>query len=117
MIRSLFILFLGFSLNSFAQKANPYGLKVINTMAEYQATVKNHSSKRLVEIKSYIPDIQLDIRYATKNNFTRQVVYKQARAFGRLPVVRALQNVQNELKAQGLGLKIYDGYRPYDVTV
>jgi D-alanyl-D-alanine dipeptidase len=43
-------------------------------------------------------------------------MYKQARAFARLPVVLALKDVEDELKTQGLGLKIYDAYRPYAVT-
>lgn len=96
---------------------NPHGLALIGSLTEYQKTVQLDSNNRLVEIKKYIPDIQLDIRYASKNNFTGQKVYTQARAFARLPVVKALRAVQSELKKNGLGLKIYDGYRPYDVTV
>jgi D-alanyl-D-alanine dipeptidase len=69
-----------------------------------------------VEIIKYIPGIQLNIRYATTNNFMHQVMYNQARAFTRLPVAKALQAVQAELNTQGLGLKIYDSYRPYTVT-
>jgi zinc D-Ala-D-Ala dipeptidase len=34
----------------------------------------------------------------------------------RLPAARALSKVQDELNKQGLGLKIYDAYRPYFVT-
>jgi D-alanyl-D-alanine dipeptidase len=67
--------------------------------------------------KKYIPDIVLDIRYATTNNFTHQRMYGQAKAFARLPVVLALKQVQADLKKQGLGLKIYDAYRPYAITV
>jgi D-alanyl-D-alanine dipeptidase len=37
--------------------------------------------------------------------------------FLRLPAVKALQKVQQELNEKGLGLKIYDAYRPYAVTV
>jgi len=37
--------------------------------------------------------------------------------FLRLPAARALLAVQSELNAKGLGLKIYDAYRPYSVTV
>jgi D-alanyl-D-alanine dipeptidase len=44
-------------------------------------------------------------------------MYPQARAFARLPVVMALKQVQDELKTQGLALKIYDAYRPYAITV
>ncbi len=118
MMKRLFLLFLFLlSLEAHAQKANPYGLYVINSAAKYRASVAADPNKRLIEIKKYIPDIKLDIRYASTNNFTGQAVYKQARAFARLPVVKALKNVQNELKKSGLGLKIFDAYRPYSVTV
>jgi len=85
--------------------------------AQYLNQVKADPAKQLVEIKKYIPGIALDIRYATTNNFTHHVMYSQARAFARLPVVLALQKVEAELKTKGLGLKIYDAYRPYSVTV
>lgn len=71
----------------------------------------------MLDIASEIPGIALDIRYATTNNFTGVVMYPEARAFARKPVVEALKNVQAELNAQGLGLKIYDAYRPYATTL
>jgi D-alanyl-D-alanine dipeptidase len=44
-------------------------------------------------------------------------VYNIPKAFTRLPVAKALKKVQNELKKENLGLKIFDAYRPYSVTV
>lgn len=101
----------------YAQKAKPFGLTVINTLADYKKSVAANPDKQLVELTKYIPGLKLDIRYATKNNFAKQTVYKQARAFARLPVANSLKNVQAELRKSGLGLKIFDGYRPYSVTV
>jgi D-alanyl-D-alanine dipeptidase len=89
----------------------------ISGPARYHREINANPNKKLVEIKNYIPGIQLDIRYATTNNFTHHIMYSQARAFVRLPVVLALQQVEADLKKQGLGLKIYDAYRPYAVTV
>ncbi|MDN3550977.1 M15 family metallopeptidase [Mucilaginibacter aquaedulcis] len=83
----------------------------------YKRQVKANPDKQLVEIKRYIPQIILDIRYATNNNFMHRRMYQQARAFARLPVVKALQQVEADLQTRGLGLKIYDAYRPYSVTV
>jgi D-alanyl-D-alanine dipeptidase len=83
----------------------------------YLADIKEHPETRLVEIKRYIPDIVLDIRYATTNNFTHRRMYTQARAFARLPVVLALKEVVADLKKKGMGIKIYDAYRPYAITV
>jgi D-alanyl-D-alanine dipeptidase len=86
-------------------------------IARYKLQVKANPDKQLVEIKKYIPEIVLDLRYATSNNFMHRRMYTTAKAFARLPVVKALQQVEAELKTRGLGLKIYDAYRPYSVTV
>jgi D-alanyl-D-alanine dipeptidase len=86
-------------------------------LKSYAAYIKAHPETRLVEIKKYIPAIVLDIRYATTNNFTHHQMYKEAKAFARLPVVLALKDVEAELKTRGLGIKIYDAYRPYAITV
>ena len=90
--------------------------KVLNVDA-YRQLIKTQPDKRLVDLKTFIPGLILDIRYATANNFTHHRLYKQARAFARLPVAKALKQVEAELKLKGLGLKIYDAYRPYEVTV
>lgn len=100
-----------------AQKVNSYGLAVISNKSEYQNSVAENPDKQLIELKKFIPGLKLDIRYATSNNFAKQAVYKEARAFARIPVAKSLKNVQAELKKSGLGLKIFDGYRPYSVTV
>lgn len=89
----------------------------VMVLNSYLKDIKAHPETRLVEIKNYIPDIVLDIRYATTNNFMHQKMYREARAFARLPVILALKQVQADLKKQGLGLKIYDAYRPYAITV
>jgi len=86
-------------------------------VSDYKKQIKLSPEKQLVEISKIAPAIQLDIRYATTNNFMHQRMYTQARAFARLPVVKALKAVEAELALQGLGLKIYDAYRPYAVTV
>ena len=86
-------------------------------LKSYLKDIKAHPETRLVEIKKYIPDIVLDIRYATTNNFTHHQMYKEAKAFARLPVVLALKEAQADLKKKGLGIKIYDAYRPYAITV
>lgn len=101
----------------FAQKKAPAPLKVVSSFAVYKNSCLQNPDKQLIELKKAIPDLQLDIRYATKNNFMKQVMYPQARAFARKPVVLHLQKIQNELRKKGLGLRIYDAYRPYAITV
>ncbi len=96
---------------------NEYGLFVVDDIKTYISLAEKDSNKLLVDIKEYIPEIALDIRYATDNNFTREAVYNIPKAYTRLPVAKALKKMQNELKKENLGLKIYDAYRPYSVTV
>jgi D-alanyl-D-alanine dipeptidase len=70
----------------------------------------------LVELVKLDPTIKLDIRYATSNNFLGSPLYTQARAFLQRPAAEALLLAHHELKAQGYGLIIHDGYRPWYVT-
>jgi zinc D-Ala-D-Ala dipeptidase len=69
----------------------------------------------LVELNRVIPGICLQIRYATTDNFTHHKVYDSARCFLRRGTAIKLKGVEDELHAQGLGLKVWDGYRPLSV--
>lgn len=73
LIYFLVLLFCLSSLNTSAQNVigNNYGLKVINNLDIYKATVNQNSENKLVDIATYIPGIQLDIRYATADNFMK----------------------------------------------
>jgi D-alanyl-D-alanine dipeptidase len=119
MIKLIFLCTFFFSFLANAQQSakNPYGLNIVNTDEGYKLAYKNNPDHELVEIKKEVPSIVLDIRYATKNNFMGQVMYKQARAFARKPVVMKLKKIQALLLKQGYGLKIFDAYRPYAVTL
>lgn len=68
-----------------------------------------------VDAKKNDFSLQLDIRYATKNNFTHQVLYSDARCWLKKPVAEALSRVQSGLKIRGLFLRVYDCYRPLSV--
>ena len=70
----------------------------------------------MVELTTLDNSIKLDIRYATADNFVGRPVYTEARAFLQRPAAEALVRVSEELAKQGLGLVIFDGYRPWSVT-
>jgi D-alanyl-D-alanine dipeptidase len=70
----------------------------------------------LVDLAKLDPKIQLDIRYATKDNFLSTPVYSSARAFLQRPAAEALLRAHRELVAKGYGLRIFDAYRPWYVT-
>jgi D-alanyl-D-alanine dipeptidase len=95
---------------------NKYGLKATDYNA-YLESVKINPQKQLVDLEKYVPGLVLDIRYATANNFTHEKIYNLAKAYARKPVADALLKIQSELKQQGLGIKIFDAYRPYKATV
>jgi len=69
----------------------------------------------LVELQRFDPRIKLDLRYATSNNFLGRAVYDEARCFVRLTVARQLKGVQDQLEERGVGLVVFDGYRPVAV--
>jgi CubicO group peptidase (beta-lactamase class C family)/D-alanyl-D-alanine dipeptidase len=70
----------------------------------------------LVELTSLDATIRKEIRYATDNNFLGHPVYESARAYMQRPAAEALLRVHRKLGERGLGLLIFDGYRPWWVT-
>jgi D-alanyl-D-alanine dipeptidase len=68
----------------------------------------------LVSLADVDPTIRLDIRYAGPDNFVGTPIdgYQAAKCLLSEPAVRALATAQAELSAQGLGLLVYDCYRP-----
>ena len=98
-------------------KENPYNLEILNTVEEYLEISAKDTLNRLVNLDGYIPDVLLDIRYATDNNFTSTQVYTMPRAYLVKPAAQALKTVADSLKKLGLGIVIYDAYRPYSATV
>lgn len=91
-------------------------VKVVHTYKEYQQLVQADSNRKMVDIRTVVPDINYDLRYTTKENFTGRVLYKTNKTYLRLPPARALLQASRALAAEGYQLKIWDAYRPYAVT-
>src|SRR5882724_1794343 len=77
---------------------------------------QNKREADLIELTKLSNSIKLDIRYATSDNFVGRAVYPEARAFLQRPAAEALVRVHKLLKKEGLGLVIFDGYRPWTIT-
>lgn len=77
-------------------------------------TEKEPDNDEYVLVKKYIPDIYVELRYATENNFTGVKIYDFTEAYLRYGTVKKLAQVQKELKQQGYSLKIWDAYRPFE---
>lgn len=65
-----------------------------------------------VRVRDYIPNIFVDLRYATERNFTGQIIYDFTEPYLRWGTVKKLMAVQEELNGMGYSLLIWDGYRP-----
>jgi zinc D-Ala-D-Ala dipeptidase len=73
----------------------------------------------LTDVRTLDPKIVVDLRYATANNFTGSPLpgYLANRAFMRREAAAALARVEADLRPRGLGLKVFDAYRPVRATL
>lgn len=67
-----------------------------------------------VALTDYIPDICIDLKYAGTDNFTGQVIYDFSTVYLRYGTVEKLMAVQSDLRQLGLGLLVWDGFRPVE---
>lgn len=97
---------------------NPYNLQIISTIPEFKQACRQNTLNEMWDLRDHIPSIRLDLKYSTKDNFLHHELYPHlTTSYLRKPAAEALAAVQKELAGQGLGLKIWDAYRPYPVTV
>ena len=75
---------------------------------------KTAAAAGLVDIRTLVPDIAEDIKYAGRDNFVGAPVdgYLAPKCLLLRPVSEALARVEHELRTQHLRLKIWDCYRP-----
>lgn len=60
------------------------------------------------------PKIRIHCVYATPKNFTGKVVYSCPKCYLRPHVAQALDAVQQDLEQEGLGLLVWDAFRPVE---
>ena len=70
--------------------------------------------KGFVYVEDIIPDIKVELRYITTNNFIGKSIdgYQATKLILSLSAAQTLKRVQDELKSKGFCLKVYDAYRP-----
>ena len=104
---------------AWAQDKRVLGFKPVNDKASFYSMVDRDSLLAMIELKSLIPTLQYELRYASSNNFTGQRLYPQntRTTYLRRNPALALAKVAEDLKEKGLGIKIWDAYRPYRTTV
>ncbi len=67
---------------------------------------------KFVRVTDYIPDVLVDLKYATPENFTGQTIYTFQDAYLRYGTVKKLAAAADELRGQGYQLVIWDAFRP-----
>lgn len=74
----------------------------------------SQSNNDFIDIKEYIPNIIIDLKYASNDNFTGRIVigYESPICLLTAEAASSLRNIQTILNKSGYSLKIYDAYRP-----
>ena len=87
---------------------------VFCSLTSCKTTSETISDQGFVHIESIIPNITIDARYYYSNNFIGKRIegYKSQTAILSKEAAFALKKVQAELNDLGLGLKVFDAYRP-----
>ncbi len=70
------------------------------------------ADEEFVLIADYIPTAKLEIAYATENNFTGQKIYTFSETYLRYGTVKKLLQASQELEKSGMGLIVWDAFRP-----
>lgn len=89
---------------------------VVSDTAVYFEQLAASPNNQMVNVEDYVSGIKCDVRFSTKDNPGKEKRYGNNGVFVRKPVALALEIVQENLKKRGLGLKIFDVYRPYSVS-
>lgn len=96
-------------------RALPLILAAACALSCASASTSPREEDPLVDVSEAVPGVVLDIRYATKDNFTGRVLYPAQRCLLRRSTARRLKLAQADLSAVGLGLKLWDCYRPLQI--
>ncbi len=75
-------------------------------------TLPQPAAEDMVPLARYLPEVILDIRYATTDNFTGQVIYADSSPLLRYGTVQKLRAVCDRLADKGYRLVIWDAWRP-----
>ncbi len=66
----------------------------------------------LVRVRNYIPELIIDLKYATEDNYAHKVIYDFDEPYLRYGTVKKLASARAQLREQGYDLVLWDAYRP-----
>ncbi|MDD2481689.1 MAG: CapA family protein [Lutispora sp.] len=93
-------------------------LNKINKYSTYKMsedTIAEKAKPQLVNLQEYIPNILIELKYATTDNVTGEVLYESNEALLRVETAKKLKVANEILNKQGYRIKIWDAYRPSSV--
>lgn len=76
------------------------------------APIEQLSGDDFVDLQEFIPQIEVELKYATTDNITGRCIYNFDRAYLRLNTAIKLRNAQAEAEKLGYKIKVWDAYRP-----
>lgn len=88
---------------------------IIAILMNISIVFSNQPSSQLVNLREVNPHILIDLKYATPDNFLKQKVYDDPNCYVLAILAQKLDKAQKILEQDGLGLKVWDGFRPLSV--
>ena len=91
---------------------------MISSLDSLEMTIALDPLLEMMELKQLVPNIKYDLAYAQKSNFTKHRLYPKRlkSTYLRKEPALALAKIAAELAVKGLGILVWDAYRPYFVT-
>ena len=96
--------------------ADYQSLKATVFSAVMPTKLQQGQAGRLVRIRSAVPNVKFDLRYAGTNNIFGVPLYEATEAFAETETAAALKKAADKLATHGYGLLVWEGYRPWYVS-
>lgn len=87
----------------------------IKSEEKYKSIDYSKEIEGLIPISNYDDSFVIDLKYATEDNFTGKKVYNVNVCALQKSTLKKLMDANDEFRSLGYKIKIWDGYRPYDV--
>ena len=96
--------------------ADYQSLKAEAPKAAIPSKLRQGQVSRLVRMRSVVPNVRFDLRYAGTNNIFGVPLYDASEAYAEAETSAALKKAADKLAIHGYGLLVWEGYRPWYVS-
>lgn len=91
-------------------------LREESSKAVIPAKLQQGQTGRLVRIRDVVPNVKFDLRYTGTDNIFGVPLYDAREAYAEADTAAALKKAADKLAAQGYGLLVWEGYRPWSIS-